>query len=136
NWQVTRRGLLADPGRRVTKALGEQVDVEDEPTVGGFGFGEEIDQQRREPALLKDSRDEIVAWAEASAAAAMGEEHDAPRPWWAAEYAMQSDDPRGDRHFSFVRCSGHRSLHSFPVGRRAPSVRDKALPRNGPAAAI
>ena len=78
-----RRGpgkrLPGRPPRRGAEAACEQGHVEARPGVGCLRFGEQIEQQRRDPRSLQRARDLHVTGARATRAAAMREDRRAAR---------------------------------------------------------
>ena len=78
-----RRGpgkrLLGGPPRRGEQAACEQGHVEARPGVGCLLFGEQIEQQRRDPRPLQRPRDLQVTGARAARAAAVREDHQPAR---------------------------------------------------------
>jgi hypothetical protein len=58
------------------QTLRKQRDVEDQPAILRLGFCQQVKQQRPDPGLLQHARNVSVSFTEATAAAAVGEQHE------------------------------------------------------------
>ena len=71
--QALRSLLPSDPGRGQRKPLGQQFDVEDVPAIGRFLIRQQVEQQCDQAGASERSGHVVVAWAQATAAAAVCE---------------------------------------------------------------
>jgi hypothetical protein len=74
---TSRSSWGADPVCWQGQPLNQQADVEDIGTIGRLLRLEQVKQQRAEPAPLQALGHQTVARAQAAAATAMGEQHNA-----------------------------------------------------------
>ena len=77
--QRGRVGLQLRPGGGFAEAAGEQLDVEHVGAVALFMRRQQVEQQGRDAGLAQRLGDMLIAWTQAPAAAAVGEDHEADR---------------------------------------------------------
>jgi hypothetical protein len=68
----------------------KEIDVKDVFAVFGFFFGKKVEKERAQACLVKGARDELIAWAKPTAAAAVCEQNNAGGVLWDRKVAFQS----------------------------------------------
>ena len=95
--------LRTQPIRGTRQAIRQERDVKNLLPVLSLPLFEQIHQKRRQASFLKHTGHELVTWAEAAAAAAVGEQYHGRCLRWHMQYAAQAPAAGKDFDKSFLR---------------------------------